>query len=143
MSNSTKDWQTEYNAEAKRRAKRLAAAKPHLLAALKAERIRSVTVEYDGSCDEGQIGEVIATGRNGKRVLLEATLLLNLDGVRRKHSLATAFELFTWEALAVHHAGFEINDGGYGALKIDVARGTVALDHNERFTDVTNTRTEV
>ena len=146
MSKTNDDWMAKYEAEAKRQArgsKRLAAAKPHLLAALKAKRIASVTVEYDGSCDDGQIGEITATGRNGKPAALKGSILLDLDGDRCKHDLRDAVEEFTWELLLAYHAGFEINDGGYGTLNIDVAKGTITLDHNDRFTDVTNTLTEV
>ena len=143
MSNITSDWLDKYKADAKRQAKRLAAAKPHILAALKAKGIRSVSVEYDGSCDEGQIGEISATGRKAKPATLKGSACLNLDGDRRSYTLTEALEAFTWEVLLAYHDGFEINDGGYGTLNIDVAKGTITLDHNDRFTDVTNTLTEV
>jgi len=143
MSNTQDDWMARHEAEAKRQAKRLAAAKPRLLAALKAKRIASVTVEYDGSCDEGQIGEIAATGPNGKPAALEGSVVLDLDGQRCKHGLSHAIEEFTWQLLLAYHAGFEINDGGYGTLTIDVAKGTIILDHNDRFIDATNTLTEV
>ena len=41
------------------------------------------------------------------------------------------------------HDGFEINDGGYGTIRIDVAKRTVILDHDDRVIETVNTRTEV
>lgn len=143
MSNTTNDWMAEYKAEAQRRAKRLAAAKRPLLAALKRARIAAVEIAYDGEGDSGQVGDIAARDRAGKPAELRGSLLLDLDGKRRRYLFDQALHDFTWEVLAVYHDGFEDNDGGFGTLSIDVAEGTFTLDHNHRFIDVTNTQTEV
>jgi hypothetical protein len=39
-------------------------------------------------------------------------------------------------------AGFEINDGSQGTLTIDVAAGTVTLEHGENYTETRNSTQE-
>ena len=143
MTNTTNDWLAEYQAEAKRRAKRLAAAKQPILAALRRARIAGVEVDYDGECDQGQIADIAAVDRNNKPAALKGTVLVNLDGRRRKHALREALEAFTWEVLAAYHDGFEDNEGGFGTLSIDVASGRFSLSHNARVIEVSNTLEEV
>jgi len=143
MSKTANDWMAKYEADAKRQRKRVAAAKRLILAALKRACIAAVEVAYDGEGDSGQIGEITAVDPAGKPATLLHSVFLNLDGKRRKYSLAEALDAYTWEVLAIHHAGFEDNEGGFGTLSIDVASGTISLDHNARIVEVSNTLEEV
>ena len=143
MTNITQDWLAEYRAEAERRRKLLPAAKRPILAALKRARIVNVEVAYDGEGDSGQIGEITASDRDDKPVPVKGSVLLNLDGTPRRYGLTEALDAFTWEVLSLYHDGFEINDGGFGTLSIDVAKGSFTLEHNARVVDVCNRVTEV
>jgi hypothetical protein len=143
MSSSTPDWIAEYQAERERRRKRLDSAKPCVLAALDAARIANVEIGYDGEGDSGQIGAITAKTAAGKPAALEGSVLLNLDGKPRRYCLAEALDAYAWELLAEYHDGFENNEGGYGIIDIDVAKGSVTIDHNDRIIEVSNTVTEV
>jgi hypothetical protein len=143
MTNITKDWLADYKAEAERRRELLPAAKRPILAALKRAGIANLEIAYDGEGDGGQIGEITATDGDGKPVPLKGSVLLNLDGTRRKYCLTEALDAFTWEVLSLYHDGFEINDGGFGTLSIDVAERSFTLEHSDRVIDVSNSVTEV
>src|SRR5436190_24105294 len=90
---------------------------------------------------------LLAFRANGESVSLETPpLALTVKGgetTMRYPSLGDALDDYAWELLAVTHARFENYDGGYGTITIDVAKTTVTLDHNQRFTDSVNTVTEV
>ena len=48
--------------------------------------------------------------------------------------LPAAVESFGYEVLEGIHDGWEINDGAFGTLTIDVTARTASLEHNSRFT---------
>jgi len=143
MTNITKDWLADYKAEAQRRRKLTPAAKRPILAALKRARAAHVEIAYDGEGDSGQIAEITASDRSNKPVPLKGSVLLNLDGTRRRYGLTEALDAFTWEVLSLYQEGFENSDGGFGTLSIDVAKGSFTLDHSDRVIDVCNSVTEV
>jgi hypothetical protein len=143
MNSITKDWLANYKAEAERRRKLIPVAKPRILAALKRNSIANVEIAYDGEGDSGQIGDITVSDRDGKPVPLQGSVLLNLDGTRRKYCLTEALDAFTWEVLSLYHDGFEINDGGFGTLSIDVHKGSFTLEHSDRVIDVCHSVTEV
>jgi Family of unknown function (DUF6878) len=115
-------------------------AKKPILAALKRFNIAKAVTVYDGEGDSGQIESITATTVDGKDASLDV-----LFGSQDPQSptLRDVLDDFAWACLEAYHDGFEINDGGYGDITIDVASGKVLIDHNDRFTDVTNTTTEV
>ena len=39
--------------------------------------------------------------------------------------------------------GWEINDGSYGTVQIDVKKKTVSIEHNERYTEVNSSEEEI
>jgi hypothetical protein len=144
MSNDTSNFIDAFEAGDRRRRERLPAAKAALLAALKKTRAASVTIVYDGEGDSGQIGDIAAKSAAGRAVKLSGTVSLDLDGQLKEYaSLEEAIEPFAWDVLYAYHGGFENNEGGYGTITIDVAKGTVTIDHNDRIIDVFNTMTEV
>lgn len=51
-------------------------------------------------------------------------------------TLTQAVEHLAYDLLAATQAGWENNDGGCGTFTFDVADRTIALEHDERFTDV-------
>jgi hypothetical protein len=145
MSNSKPDWLADIEAADKRDRDRLPAAKAVLLAALKKTRAALVTVEYDGEGDSGQItgiGAVTALAKPAK--LPKGPFSLQLcDADSSYVSIEEVLDAFAWAVLRAYHGGFENNEGGFGTLTIDVAKGTITLDHNDRIIDVSNTLTEV
>jgi hypothetical protein len=145
MSNDATDIILSFEAEERRRREKLPAAKAVLLAALKKTRAASVTIVYDGEGDSGQIGDITAKSAGARRPLkLSGTVSLDLDGTLKEYaSLEEAIEQFAWDVLHAYHDGFENNEGGYGTITIDVAKGMVTIDHNDRIIDVFNTMTEV
>ena len=112
-----------------------------IFAALADAGIDKVTIEYDGSGDSGQIDDVLAW-RAHETVPFPSDLKLQLAQSNPDHplaetGLAEAIESLAWDYLEERHAGWEINDGGFGTFVFDVGGRTITLEHNERFTEVT------
>lgn len=136
-----------YEQDLAKRARRLPLIKAELIKALAAIKANLALITYDGCGDNGQIESVEAFRANGKSVSLDTPpfelAVEASETTGRYASLREALDDYAWELLAVNHQGFENDDGGFGTITIDVARGTVTLDHNDRFTDSVNTTTEV
>jgi hypothetical protein len=121
-------------------------AKRALLEALAAQRIATVGITYDGESDSGQIEDIVALDAGNVPVPLDLPVNISLPESAeptRHQSLSEAIEHFAWRVLQEYHGGFENDDGGFGQIVIDVAEGTVTLDHNDRYTDFISTMTEV
>lgn len=62
----------------------------------------------------------------------------NWDGVELisvTRPIRDALEALCYGCLAQSHAGWENNDGAFGEFRIDVAKRTIELEFNGRFTD--------
>lgn len=143
---SKNDPDQEFLAREKAERKRFAAVKARLCKALKEQGIASVTIEYDGEGDSGQIGDIAARSSDNKPLDIEAPITLAIHKPKtptRYASLSDALDDFAWTVLQFYHGGFQDNEGGFGTLTIHVSDGKVTIDHNNRFTDVENTVTEV
>lgn len=108
---------------AKQRAELVAKMGPKkaaILAAAKAMLIDDIEFTYNGEGDEGQIDEINATRSD--------------EG----HPLPTAVDITTGQS-----DGFEINDGGFGTITIDVATTKVSLNRHDNFVDSTSMDVEV
>ena len=144
MSNSKPDWLAELQAQEQRDRDKLPAAKAALFAALKASRVVTVSIEYDGEGDSGQIETILPQNARGKPAKLRGSVVLDLHGQAKQHtSLEEALDAFAWAVLRAYHDGFENNGGGFGTIDIDVPKGTVTIDHNDRIVEVCNSVTEV
>ena len=115
-----------------------------LFAALAAAGIHRVTVGYDGSGDSGQIEDVEAWDAGNESIPFPADRKIQLASDNPDHplpeqNLEAAVEHLCWDCLEIH-CGWENNDGAFGTFVFDVPAGTVALEHNERYTEV-NTST--
>ncbi len=137
----TIDWAAREAAEVKDRNERVQAAKTALIVALKSIGAATVTVEYNGEGDSGQVNAT--TARTAENVVVPLDMPFPVDNPNKSETLETALDEFVWDILYLHHAGFENNDGGYGELVIDVAAGTVDLNHYDRFIDSVFRGTEV
>lgn len=104
-------------------------AKAVLIAHLKSLGITSVTIGYDGEGDQGQITDIEALEP------AEVKIKLMNDGVvlGSHRELTDALENFAWKVLDSYHEGFEINDGGFGTITIDVTGNNVSLEKNDKY----------
>jgi hypothetical protein len=73
----------------------------------------AIAIEYSGSGDEGSVQAVFALDARGE--MLDAPMP---DGV------AEELETFT-------PSGYEWGEGGYGQVRLDLATGSVVVDHND------------
>jgi hypothetical protein len=109
--------------------------------ALSEAGIHRVTVDYDGSGDSGQIESVEAWSTANEKVPLPSSRKVpwasgNPDRPVSEIGLEAAVEELAWDYLWDEHGGWENNDGAFGTFAFDVSARTIALEHNERFTDV-------
>ena len=96
-----------------------------ILPALVQHRVANVEAAYSGYGDSGAIDGTQfrdAAGQRVDRETIPATLVEELENV-------------LYEFLP---SGFEINEGGQGDVTIDVAAGTVKLEHQENYTETTS-----
>ena len=115
--------------------------KATLFKALAAANITEVHVSFDGEGDSGQIEGVIAfTG--GERIEVpKATVTIRELGwgktkpKKTQTALKEAIEILCYGYLADEHDGWENNDGAHGEFRFDVAKRTVELEFNGRYTD--------
>lgn len=85
------------------------------LKALQAKGIAAISINYSGSGDSGQIDDVVPKGADGVvlTVVLDSRLVEQLENWAYNHI----------------PAGFEIDDGGYGELEIDLTTLKATLRH--------------
>jgi hypothetical protein len=112
--------------------------------------VTEVTATYDGSGDSGdmdfsfnlvehrpQIGNVEPqTNSSWRSQAAIKNIITNTVGGT---ICPVAFDNFidaVWELLP---GGWEINDGAYGEIRIDVREKTINVEHSERYTEVTTT----
>ena len=116
--------------------------KPVVFDILAATGITSVTVDFDGEGDSGQIESVIACV-GATRVELPTTPVTlqhvswNRDALsNRTEPLREAIETLCYDYLEQTHAGWENNDGAFGSFTFDVDNRTIELEFNGRYTDI-------
>ena len=118
--------------------------------ALARTRVASVTVTFDGSCDDGQIESVVAHDAQANAIALPADLaavtapLWDGSGIETSTMpLAEAIEALAYAFLERAHSGWENDDGAYGEFTFDVASRTASLEYNERYTATETTTHEM
>lgn len=99
--------------------------------ALKAYGIKTVKVDYDGSGDSGDIHSYEVEPKKREEMLDEP---LGETGKTVKEQI----EQICWDGLESEESGWEINEGSYGSVTLDVARQTIELDHYERVIETAN-----
>lgn len=137
-----------------------------ILEALKRYGISKVVVSYDGSGDCGSIGEVKAYNKAQARrpswegesmeighlrvKIFKSKSKFNEGADRWEESeevedttLEEAIEDFTYDALALHHGGWENNDGAFGTTTFFVGKKKITMDHNARYTQIDQTETDL
>lgn len=108
--------------------------------ALTAAGITSVTVEFDGEGDSGQIEDLTASAGGTPIPFPQTTVTIRQSGYGQKPStrdtpLKDAIETLCYDYLEQQHGGWENNDGAFGSFEFDVGKGTIQLEFNGRFTD--------
>ena len=134
----TEKWMRQYYAD---RAAREALAlgmfernKAAIMPLLAQSGIATVELAYDGMCDSGCIEAPICFDAENN-VLECPALALEIEEfapglpqlTRTSKPLAEALEAVVYDALEVHHPGWEINEGAFGTFRIDVATSTMTL----------------
>jgi hypothetical protein len=96
--------------------------------------IHTVTVAFDGYGDSGQIEGIDAFDAENNPVALPDNRPVRFQGQETR--LREAIETLVYAYLEATHGGWEDNEGAYGTFVFTVSGRTIALEHNERFTDV-------
>jgi hypothetical protein len=116
--------------------------------ALAAAGLTTVTVEFDGEGDSGQIESVVACTGEAHVDLPEASVTLLRATTQRdtdtpfpsECSLAEAIETLCYDYLEQEHGGWENNDGAFGTFQFDIGARAITLEFNGRYSDTyTNT----
>jgi hypothetical protein len=100
----------------------LATLKTEIFPKLKQAGVVKLVADYSGYGDDGCINSLDCFDKQGQPVNLE------LVGPASDNEIQTLLHEFLPD-------GFEIGDGGQGDLTVDVAAGTVTLEHQENFTE--------
>ena len=130
-----------YERERQARAKLSEANKQAVFDALAAANINQVHVEFDGEGDQGQIESVIALREEERAEFPNVGVIIRhvpsgeYDPIRTIEQIEKAIETLCYDYLEETHGGWENNDGAYGDFRLDVAKRTVELEFNGRFTD--------
>ena len=129
---------------ARRAAELLVTNKAVLFASLTAAGIETVTVIFDGYGDSGQIERIDVEPGEGTillpsdRIEIARTTWESPEIERQTLTVQEAVETLVYDFLRQVHSGWEINDGAYGDFTFDVAKRTIKLDYNERYTSSEN-----
>ena len=113
-----------------------------LFEALAATNITTITVDFDGEGDSGQINAICACAGEKETQLPEAKITIQqvhlgqTVPVPSELTLEAAIESLCYDFLWQEHGGWEINDGAYGQFVINVADRTIELEFSARYTDV-------
>ena len=112
------DFNETYNKYINDRKEAARIAREGLLATLRGLKVTTLTAEYSGSCDSGNVDDIT---------------------LEPKHDLAAdvgaKLQDFIWDVAYNEHPGFENNDGGEGTLTWDIAADSITLEHGSHFTE--------
>ena len=92
-------------------------------------RVANIEAAYSGYGDSGAIDGLQFRDAAGQRV---DRMTLPTDVIEQRETCIEAFL----------PRGIEINDGSQGTLTIDVAAGTVTLEHGENYTETRDSTQE-
>jgi hypothetical protein len=145
-----------------RKAENLAAVRNAIFALFETAGIDTVTVEFDGSGDEGQItgieiagptNELPAENIEVRRTTIEfeyeeetvrlAVKSYNVVSIIRPENPRALLEELCFDLLNVKHCYWGDGEGAYGDIKFENDSRTITVDFNERFVDSTNHNYEI
>jgi hypothetical protein len=112
---------------------------------LSGSNIQEILVEYDGSGDSGdcmfyvtlrvppETGPTSAADTRKYQSFRQEVERLGEQNALLTNEKIDEFEDAVYGLLPM---GWEINDGSFGEIKINVDKRTVAIEHNERYTSI-------
>lgn len=122
------------------------AARGTVVSFLRQMGVESVTVEFDGSGDSGQIERVDYSPEQSEGFgdtevpgTEHETSEWTGSGYRkvtRDSTIRDLIEMLCYKILSFEHGGWEINEGSYGDFEIDVNNDTISLTYNQRVESV-------
>lgn len=122
--------------------------------ALSSYNVSEILMEYDGSGDSGDgdfsvilpvidksvgSGGVIGTPAENRASTEYKSFRGFMENIfKQKDPLVTekATDEFEDAVFSLLPGGWEINDGSYGTVSVDVATGAIKVEHNERYTEI-------
>lgn len=121
---------------------------------LNKQGVETVTVEYDGSGDQGAIESIESNcGNLDKEKSLGVFSILQsyryMDGGRipvyseQAQTVEEAIETVAYSVLENKHEGWEIEHGAFGTFTFDVGGHRISLSHKERYEECNVTEGEV
>ena len=134
-------WQQQERELARITKEVLLANKTALFDALAAAGITTVTINFDGYGDSGQIESIDARAGDQDRALPAVTVEIASVGWggatidRQTQPIRDAIEMLVYDVLGQTHGGWDNNDGACGDFTFDVTERTITLDYNERCMD--------
>ena len=134
-------YQEQYAAARRLEAEILPRNKTVLFDALDDAGIATVTVEFEGSGDSGQMEKPCARTADDTIISLpshsaEFEQVYWSHGLQKESmTIAEAVEIMAWRLLGHSHGGWENDDGGFGEVTFNVADRMITLDFNERYTE--------
>ncbi len=117
-----------------------------LLVSLREAGIDRVEAHYDAYGDSGNVEEVTLLPELPEAELSAAVAVEPPEGElppgephpRLPDAIMTRLQDMLWSTVYALHPGFENNEGGYGDITWDIATDQIAIEHSERFVDVTS-----
>ena len=136
------DFETKYARHKELCAKANEQNKTVLFAALAPTGITTISVEFDGEGDSGQINGISARAGDQPaqlpvtRIALQQVSWGDTEATSSEFTLEAAVEALCYDYLEQEHGGWENNDGAYGEFHIDITERTIDLEFYSRYTDV-------
>lgn len=118
----------DWNAQIQQRRAEADQALRDLLAQLAARAITNIEIEYDGSGDSGDIESVIAS--------------IGSESVELSDEQSRVLEDYAYALLQDREPGWEINEGSFGRININVADRRINLEHCTRYEAYEESTTE-
>jgi hypothetical protein len=131
-------WQQQERTYARMASEVLTLNKAALFDALAAAGITTVTINFDGYGDSGQIEAMEVRAGDEDRALpaVEVEIASAQWGSatinRQTLPVREAIETIVYDFLSQKLGGWEIDEGSYGDFTFDVAERTITLDYNQR-----------
>jgi hypothetical protein len=136
----TEDWIKNAAAAEKMRDELAIINRQALFDALAAAGITSVTIEFNGYGDEGQIEDTQYFIDENETTPAIDTLLFVRQGIgsapeAEPIELEDAMDELLYDLLSTHYCGWQDNEGSYGEFTFNIPARTVDLDIALRFVD--------
>ncbi len=110
----------KYNLQQNQFAKRW----PEVAIWLKAHKYDRVYIEYSGSCDSGQLDNLVLRGEGSDDTWIDA------GDAKLPTEFKDTLEEYMWQRIGTNHGGFYNNEGGSGNMTFDLTTGEFDWNHS-------------